>query len=110
MQEIERLVKMANQIADNFAFHGDAAARIEELRSVARRHDLALIEDAAQAFGGSYRGRWLGSFGHAGAFSFEQSAHDRVIGAAVVGTSLVGDKLGFLRQISDLSRRRKTDR
>jgi formate dehydrogenase subunit delta len=27
MQEIERLVKMANQIADNFSFHGDAEAR-----------------------------------------------------------------------------------
>jgi formate dehydrogenase subunit delta len=27
MQEIERLVKMANQIADNFRFHDDAAGR-----------------------------------------------------------------------------------
>ena len=27
MQEIERLVKMANQIADNFRFHDDAAER-----------------------------------------------------------------------------------
>ena len=31
---------------------------------------LALIEDAAQAFGGTYRGKWLGSHGDAGAFSF----------------------------------------
>ena len=27
MQEIERLVKMANQIADNFSFHDDAVER-----------------------------------------------------------------------------------
>ena len=27
MQEIEHLVKMANQIADNFSFHGDAEKR-----------------------------------------------------------------------------------
>ena len=27
MQEIEHLVKMANQIADNFSFHGDAEER-----------------------------------------------------------------------------------
>lgn len=27
MQEIEHLVKMANQIADNFSFHADAAER-----------------------------------------------------------------------------------
>ena len=49
-----------------------AAARIEELRAVADRHGLALIEDTAQAFGGTYRGRWLGSLGHAGVFSFNE--------------------------------------
>ena len=30
MQELDHLVKMANQIADNFSFHGDAGARIED--------------------------------------------------------------------------------
>ena len=49
-----------------------AAARIEELRDVAQRHGLALIEDAAQAFGGTYRGRWLGTFGDIGAYSFNE--------------------------------------
>jgi dTDP-4-amino-4,6-dideoxygalactose transaminase len=49
-----------------------AAARIEELKAVAERHDLALIEDAAQAFGATYQGRWLGSFGDVGAYSFNE--------------------------------------
>lgn len=48
------------------------AARIEDLRAVADRHGLALIEDAAQAFGASYKGKWLGSFGHAGVYSFNE--------------------------------------
>lgn len=30
MQEVERLVKMANQIADNFSFHDDAIDRIAD--------------------------------------------------------------------------------
>ena len=30
MQEIERLVKMANQIADNLAFHDDSVERIAD--------------------------------------------------------------------------------
>ena len=30
MHEIERLVKMANQIADNFSFHDDAVVRIRD--------------------------------------------------------------------------------
>ncbi len=49
-----------------------APASVEELRALADRHDLALVEDAAQAFGARYRGRWLGSFGDAGAYSFNE--------------------------------------
>ena len=45
-------------------------ARLDRLRRVADAHGLVLIEDAAQAFGGTYRGRWLGSCGDAGVFSF----------------------------------------
>ncbi len=29
-QELEHLVKMANQIADNFSFHGDAGDRVAD--------------------------------------------------------------------------------
>jgi len=48
------------------------AARIEEIRAVAERHGLALIEDACQAFGASYKGKWLGGFGDAGVYSFNE--------------------------------------
>ncbi|MDA0990538.1 MAG: aminotransferase class V-fold PLP-dependent enzyme [Verrucomicrobia bacterium] len=37
---------------------------------VARKHKLLVIEDACQAVGGGYRGKPLGTWGHAGAFSF----------------------------------------
>ena len=42
------------------------------LMDIARRHDLLVIEDCAQACGGSYRGKPLGSFGDAGCFSLQQ--------------------------------------
>jgi dTDP-4-amino-4,6-dideoxygalactose transaminase len=45
-------------------------ARLEELRAIADAHRLLLIEDGAQAFGATYRGRPVGAIGHAGAFSF----------------------------------------
>jgi dTDP-4-amino-4,6-dideoxygalactose transaminase len=48
------------------------AARIEEIKAVADRHGLALIEDACQAFGASYKGKWLGGFGDAGVYSFNE--------------------------------------
>ncbi|CAN5657208.1 DegT/DnrJ/EryC1/StrS family aminotransferase [soil metagenome] len=47
-------------------------ARITELRDVAERHGLALIEDAAQAFGATYDGRWVGGFGAVGVYSFNE--------------------------------------
>jgi dTDP-4-amino-4,6-dideoxygalactose transaminase len=46
------------------------AADLDPILELASRHGLAVLEDVAQAFGGRYRGRPLGSLGHAGAFSF----------------------------------------
>jgi len=50
-----------------------AAADLERLQALAREHRLLLLEDAAQATGGSYRGRPLGSIGDAGVHSFQQA-------------------------------------
>ena len=47
-------------------------ARLDELRAIADAHGLPLVEDAAQAFGATYRGRWVGSHGAAGIFSFNE--------------------------------------
>ena len=48
-----------------------APCRMAELKSIARKHGVALLEDAAQACGGSYRGQRLGSIGNVGAFSLQ---------------------------------------
>src|SRR3972149_2129305 len=47
-------------------------ARLTELRAVADRHGVALIEDCAQAFGARYRGGGVGRIGEAGMFSFNE--------------------------------------
>ncbi|WP_394825688.1 DegT/DnrJ/EryC1/StrS family aminotransferase [Pendulispora albinea] len=46
-----------------------APAAMDALRRIADKHGLFLIEDVAQACGGRYRGRALGTIGDAGAFS-----------------------------------------
>ena len=48
-----------------------AAAQMDALMDVAKRKGLPLIEDVAQAGGGSFGGRRLGSIGTMGCFSFD---------------------------------------
>jgi len=46
------------------------AADMDEITTIARRHALAVIEDAACAIGTTYKGRPVGVIGDAGCFSF----------------------------------------
>jgi len=43
---------------------------MDAIMALAARYDLFVIEDCAEAFGSSYRGQPVGSFGHVAAFSF----------------------------------------
>jgi len=49
---------------------GGVPCHMEALRRIADRHGLLVIEDAAHAHGSSLDGRWLGTLGHIGCFSF----------------------------------------
>jgi dTDP-4-amino-4,6-dideoxygalactose transaminase len=49
-----------------------APARLDEIRDIADRHGLFLIEDCAQAFGASYQGQGVGGIGHTGVYSFNE--------------------------------------
>ena len=46
------------------------AAPMDEIMAIARRHNLAVIEDAACAVGTTYQGRPIGAIGDLGCFSF----------------------------------------
>jgi dTDP-4-amino-4,6-dideoxygalactose transaminase len=45
-------------------------ADMDPILEIARQYELVLIEDACQAHGARYKGKRVGSFGHAAAFSF----------------------------------------
>lgn len=59
---------------------------MDALLELAREHDLFVIEDCAQAHGAMYKGRPVGSFGDAAAFSFCQ---DKIISTGGEGGMLV---------------------
>jgi UDP-2-acetamido-2-deoxy-ribo-hexuluronate aminotransferase len=48
-------------------------ADMDGIVTIAQRHDLKIIEDCAQSFGASIRGKMAGSFGDAACFSFYPS-------------------------------------
>ena len=51
--------------------YGGHSCEMERLRYLSDLHGLLLIEDVAQACGGTFRGQKLGTFGDIGCFSFE---------------------------------------
>jgi len=45
-------------------------ANMSAIQAIAERHDLFILEDSAQALGAKFKGRYAGTFGRAGVFSF----------------------------------------
>ncbi len=60
---------------------------LDALKALADRHNLILIEDCAQAWGARSRGRPIGSVGHIGCFSLQNSKHVTCGDGGVVGSS-----------------------
>lgn len=52
-----------------------AAADMDGIMAVARKHGIPVIEDAAQAYETYYKGKLVGTIGDIGCFSFQQTKH-----------------------------------
>jgi perosamine synthetase len=97
-------------------------AAMDELREAAHQHKFALVEDACQAHGASYKGRIVGSIGDVGCFSFYPSKNMTVGGdggmivtnddtiaesvtslrncGRVKGSNYIHDKVGFTQRLN----------
>src|SRR5580698_900219 len=69
-------------------------ADMDPILEIARRHNLIVIEDAAQAHGAEYRGRRAGSMGDIGCFSFYPTKN---LGAAGEGGMLTTNNPEYAR-------------
>jgi dTDP-4-amino-4,6-dideoxygalactose transaminase len=63
------------------------SADLDPLMGLAEQHGLKVLEDVAQAFSGQYKGRNLGTIGHAAAFSFFPSKNLGAFGDAGMFTT-----------------------
>ncbi len=75
-------------------------ADMDPIMEIARRHNLVVIEDAAQAHGAEYKGRRAGSIGHLGCFSFYPGKNLGAYGeggAVVTNDSELAKRVALLR-------------
>jgi dTDP-4-amino-4,6-dideoxygalactose transaminase len=63
---------------------GGKAARMAELKEIADQYGLLLFEDAAQAHGSRYRGRYVGALANAGVLSFSPKLMTSGRGGAIL--------------------------
>jgi dTDP-4-amino-4,6-dideoxygalactose transaminase len=75
-------------------------ADMDAINAVAKQYGLIVIEDAAQAQGARYKGRRVGSLGHAAATSFYPGKNLGALGdagAILTNDSKIADKVRLLR-------------
>ena len=53
---------------------------MDQIMDIAAKHDITVLEDAAHAFGGSYKGRALGTWAHFGSYSFHEVKNITALG------------------------------
>ncbi len=53
--------------------YGGVACEMDTITHIAEKHDLFVIEDAAQGMNATYKKRYLGTIGNLGAFSFHET-------------------------------------
>ncbi|MGQ4582575.1 dTDP-4-amino-4,6-dideoxygalactose transaminase [Lysobacter sp. F60174L2] len=85
--------------------YAGVACEMDEIMTIARRHGLPVVEDAAQGVMSSYKGRPLGAIGQLGAFSFHETKN---VISGEGGALLINDARYIER--AEIIREKGTDR
>ncbi|MCK1393537.1 dTDP-4-amino-4,6-dideoxygalactose transaminase [Bradyrhizobium sp. 1] len=85
--------------------YAGVACEMDAIVAIARRHDLSIVEDAAQGVMAAYKGRALGSIGDLGTFSF----HDTKNVTSGEGGSLLVNARNLVQR-AEILREKGTDR
>lgn len=72
VEKIEALITPKTKVIVPVHYAG-VACDMDKIMDIAHRHNLLVVEDAAQAVDSYYKGRPLGSIGHLAAFSFHET-------------------------------------
>ena len=103
--DAERRVTSRTRAIIPVHLYGEAAP-MGEVLSLAQAHNLHVVEDVAQAAGGRWQGKRLGSLGSTGCFSFYPTKNLAACGdggAVITNDGELADRVRFLRQQADAS-------
>lgn len=73
-KSIEKLITPRTKAIITVALYG-LSPDMDPIMEIAKKHNLAVIEDNAQCFLGEYKGRLAGTIGHYSSFSFQSTKH-----------------------------------
>lgn len=74
-------------------------ADMDPVLRIAKKHNMKVVEDAAQAHGASYKGRSVGSLGDVGCFSFFPGKNLGAVGDAGAATTNDGELSELIRSL-----------
>lgn len=80
--------------------YAGVACEMDTIMDIARRHNLKVVEDAAQGVMSTYKGRALGTIGDFGCYSFHETKNYSMGegGALVINNSAYNEKAEILRE------------
>ena len=80
--------------------YAGVACEMDTIMDIAKRHNLKVIEDAAQGVMSTYRGRYLGTIGDFGCYSFHETKNYSMGegGALVINDAEYNEKAEILRE------------
>jgi len=98
--EVEKAITSRTKAIIPVHFAGQAC-NMDALMAIAEKHHLMVIEDACHGHGGEYKGKKLGSIGHAGCFSFQSSKNlnSGEGGIVITDDQQLAEKIASLRNV-----------
>ena len=80
--------------------YAGVACEMDTIMDIARRHNLMVVEDAAQGVMSTYKGRALGTIGDFGCYSFHETKNYSMGegGAIIINNSAYIEKAEILRE------------
>jgi dTDP-4-amino-4,6-dideoxygalactose transaminase len=85
--------------------YAGVSCEMDSLMKIAEKYKIALVEDAAQGVMAKYKGKYLGSIGHLGAYSFHETKN---VISGEGGALLVNDNQ--FKSLAEIIREKGTDR